>query len=160
MNATVLAKPAGPWAWLWVGGVEEAYDQRLLLARQSPAKLAVRHLEGTRMGMKAGCLAELAAVLQLPPWFGMNWDALLDSLTDLEAEYESGLALIVLHASSLLTSDAELKRFIQTCGAAAERWAEHRPAKALRLVLHAGKTEAKALESRWAKAGQPLELVK
>lgn len=32
---------------------------------------------------KAGLLARLAAALQFPAWFGHNWDALADCLTDL-----------------------------------------------------------------------------
>ncbi|MER6030204.1 barstar family protein [Streptomyces sp. NPDC001851] len=48
---------------------------------------------------KAGLMDAVARTLALPDWFGRNWDALLDSLTDLSVWPEEaagrGLLLVV-----------------------------------------------------------------
>lgn len=46
---------------------------------------------------KAGCLAELARTLELPAWFGHNWDALSDALTE-PSLGERGLVIGLLQA--------------------------------------------------------------
>ena len=45
---------------------------------------------------KAGLMDRCARDLELPDWFGRNWDALADSLTDLRALPESGALLLVV----------------------------------------------------------------
>jgi RNAse (barnase) inhibitor barstar len=55
----------------------------------------------------AGCpdknelLERLAAALRFPGWFGHNWDALFDCLTDLGWRKAPGYVLILLHAAEL-----------------------------------------------------------
>ncbi|MGW0768166.1 barstar family protein [Streptomyces sp. NPDC002676] len=48
---------------------------------------------------KAGLMDRVAGALALPDWFGRNWDALVDSLSDHtvwpEAAVEQGLLLVV-----------------------------------------------------------------
>ncbi|MFI9646838.1 barstar family protein [Streptomyces sp. NPDC052040] len=48
---------------------------------------------------KAALMERIAVALDLPPWFGRNWDALADSLTDLtvwpSGAAERGLLLVV-----------------------------------------------------------------
>ncbi|MFJ5532103.1 barstar family protein [Streptomyces sp. NPDC093261] len=49
---------------------------------------------------KAAFMERVALALDLPDWFGRNWDALADSLTDLtvwpDGAVERGLLLVVL----------------------------------------------------------------
>ncbi len=45
---------------------------------------------------KAGLMDRCARDLELPDWFGRNWDALADSLTDLRALPEAGALLLVV----------------------------------------------------------------
>ncbi|MFE2513530.1 barstar family protein [Streptomyces naganishii] len=47
---------------------------------------------------KAGLMDRVARALALPPWFGRNWDALADSLSDVSAwpeEAAGGLLFVV-----------------------------------------------------------------
>lgn len=44
------------------------------------------HLDTTATPDKAGLLAAVQRDLRLPDWFGRNWDALADALSDLQAE--------------------------------------------------------------------------
>jgi RNAse (barnase) inhibitor barstar len=45
---------------------------------------------------KAGLMDRCARHLELPDWFGRNWDALADILTDLPEGSESGPVLVVV----------------------------------------------------------------
>ncbi|OFE16630.1 barnase inhibitor [Humibacillus sp. DSM 29435] len=54
---------------------------------------------------KASVLREFAIALALPRWFGHNWDALLDSLRELEGSDGRPLALVWDHVRGLRDSD-------------------------------------------------------
>jgi len=50
---------------------------------------------------KEGLLTALAEALAFPPWFGHNWDALEDCLTDMSWWGAEGYVLILRHADRL-----------------------------------------------------------
>lgn len=54
---------------------------------------------------KAGVLDAFAAGLELPDWFGHNWDALLDALRDLDGARGVPIELVWDHASALREHD-------------------------------------------------------
>lgn len=54
---------------------------------------------------KAGCLLQLAGVLALPAWFGHNWDALSDALTEPELVGERGVVLCLQQVESFVCRD-------------------------------------------------------
>jgi hypothetical protein len=70
------------------------FDEAGLRAAASQAGLdfTAVGLEHTRS--KADLLASLAAALRFPPYFGMNWDALSDGLTDLS--WKGAVGYVVL----------------------------------------------------------------
>jgi hypothetical protein len=53
------------------------------------------HANGRRVRTKKRFLAVVARTLRLPRWFGMNWDALADSLTDREWQAHTSHALLL-----------------------------------------------------------------
>lgn len=55
---------------------------------------------------KEGLLTVLAKALAFPPWFGHNWDALEDCLSDMSWREAEGYVLILRHADRL-HSEAE-----------------------------------------------------
>ena len=57
---------------------------------------------------KAGLLARTADALGFPAWFGHNWDALADCLTDLAWRPAPGYVLVFEHASELQESEPEV----------------------------------------------------
>ena len=56
---------------------------------------------------KAELLRRLAGALKLPAGFGQNWDALLDTLRDLEWLHGAGHVLLLDHASDLRQAAAK-----------------------------------------------------
>ena len=57
---------------------------------------------------KAEFLARIAAALGFPAWFGHNWDAFFDCLTDLSWRPALGYVLILEHATELKTTEPEV----------------------------------------------------
>lgn len=49
---------------------------------------------------KTALLARIAAALHFPPWFGHNWDALDDCLTDLSWQPAAGYVLLLEHGGA------------------------------------------------------------
>jgi RNAse (barnase) inhibitor barstar len=62
----------------------------------------------SRCSDKEGLLAEIARALQFPDWFGSNWDALFDCLTDLSWRPAQGYVLIFERAAELRASEPEV----------------------------------------------------
>ncbi|KXP00829.1 barstar family protein [Tsukamurella pseudospumae] len=85
------------------GAALTSADLDSLKRRDRPRVLVAR---GSRMRTKAALLNEVSAVLQFPLDFGGNWDALADSLGDLD--WLGGQALVVLgvaEAEQVLADD-------------------------------------------------------
>ncbi len=86
----------------------------------------VRTIDGSRMRTTGALLDEFAIGLDLPGWFGHNWDALLDSLLGLEERHAHGLLVVSPEADSILT-DAEsrqLRVLLEILEDAGREWAE------------------------------------
>ena len=94
----------------------------------SPLGYFTARLNGEDIRTKAALMAALAAALSFPPYFGRNWDALLDCLRSLpESIKAGGYALIVENSGALLAdSPAELQDFREIAGIAAEFLMEKR----------------------------------
>jgi hypothetical protein len=74
---------------------------------------------------KAGLLERIAAALGFPDWFGDNWDALYDCLTDLSWRQGQGWVLILENAHDLRQAAPEtLDTALATMADAAVAWDE------------------------------------
>lgn len=70
---------------------------------------------------KAELLESIAKALGFPDWFGQNWDALEDCLTDLSWREAAGHVLVLEGSQGLPEDDAGI--LIDVLSAAAEFWA-------------------------------------
>jgi RNAse (barnase) inhibitor barstar len=71
----------------------------LIVTRQT---VAVRRIRGSRSRSTTGLFDELAAALQFPAYFGANWNALSDVLSDLRWLPADEYLLVVEDADELL----------------------------------------------------------
>lgn len=87
--------------------------------------LALFQIDLAGINTKDGFLAALALALGFPEWFGRNWDALEDCLTDMSWQAAGGYVVILAHADEFRTADesgfALALRILQS---AAEFWRE------------------------------------
>jgi RNAse (barnase) inhibitor barstar len=72
-------------------------------------------------------LARIAEALRFPEWFGANWDALADCLSDLSWWPSPGYVMVLEHASEWRAQDREsFDIVLEILGETAVRWAEER----------------------------------
>jgi hypothetical protein len=71
------------------------------------------------LATKAELLAELAAGLRLPPWFGHNWDALYDALCDLS--HLEARRVLIAHADLPLADPDERATYLDLLRDALDR---------------------------------------
>lgn len=91
---------------------------------------------------KAGLLGAMAAALDFPEWFGGNWDALEDCLTDLSWIPSAGHVIVLEGCSALPRDDLGVLRDV--LASAAEYWSER--GKPFFAVLVAGPDSLPELE--------------
>lgn len=102
-------------------------------------------VSGTAGRTRAGLHETLARALDLPDWYGRNWDALADALAD---RLDAGpLTVVVTDAAHLLADEppAQLGTLLDVLGAVAAGGHE-----TLRLVLHDHPDRLPALRDRVA----------
>jgi len=111
-------------------GVYRAVDPPPALdAAAHAAGLYCRHIDLSEAKTKAQLLKLLARELAFPDWFGRNWDALEESLTDLAWLDNDGVALVFDGFASYRRADPEgFSILIDIFKSAAEYWrTEGRP---------------------------------
>jgi RNAse (barnase) inhibitor barstar len=100
---------------------DEAATAVCELARSLGLDCARIDLEGC--WEKGDVLARIASALQFPAWFGQNWDALFDCLTDLSWRPARGYVLVLEHAGELRDSSPEVyDTALGILGEAAAAW--------------------------------------
>jgi RNAse (barnase) inhibitor barstar len=87
--------------------------------------ITVRVLDAARMRTKSGLFDEFASRLDFPDYFGRNWDALDECLSDLGWLRGVAYAILIERASRLLEDEAsdQLLIFLKTIEHAAADWA-------------------------------------
>lgn len=101
----------------------------------SRAGARVCHLKGESISNKAQFLDRIAEVMDFPDYFGKNWDALEDCLTDLAWIEASDLVLIFDRTGNFSrTSPGEWKIALEVLHSAEGYWTEEGPPR-LHLVL-------------------------
>jgi hypothetical protein len=135
-----LRTPRPPWIALLV----KKGAAPLELASAS-AGLLVRALDGGQCGTKDALLAELARAFEFPRYFGGNWDALEECLTDLDWLSADGYLLVVDRADRLLrTRPEDYAMFVKIARSVGRAWATPlsgvgaRPARPFHVLLTVG----------------------
>lgn len=130
------------------------------------ARLVVRTVRGAKMRNVAQLHNEFAAVMQFPSYYGENWDAFHDCLTDLVwLPSEAGYVLLLTDAHLALdTSPSDLEILVRLLASAIAEWAApaeagewwDRPAVAFNVVLACDPAVIDSARERWNRAGAVL----
>lgn len=124
MSLEDLLKPGPPSFHLTSATADDLGDEVAALAASRPSTV-VRRIRGARCRTVAGWFDEMAAALQFPSYFGENWPALADLLTDLSWLPAEEYLLIFEDAEELL-ADAipeALALALETLAEASEEYA-------------------------------------
>jgi len=107
--------------------------QRAESVVRTPDKFVVRVIRGRRCRRAGELFAEIAEALEFPDYFGHNWDALEECLTDLEWLPGKGYVLLLTAAEQILTDDEEeFATFLEVLSDAGEAWASGQGAEGKR----------------------------
>lgn len=124
MDLDALWRPGPP--GLHVAGLD-AGDRQVLqeAATERFDAPAIRVLRGTKATTVPGLFDEAAAALQFPAYFGENWDAFDDCVTDLGWLPADLYLLLVTQAGAFLSAapDDDLRIAAEILGDANRRWA-------------------------------------
>jgi hypothetical protein len=75
--------------------IDAAERERVLRYDAFPSEFAVAVLDGNKAGTRAGFFQEIAGALHFPDYFGRNWDAVYDCLTDFNWLPAAGYVLVL-----------------------------------------------------------------
>jgi hypothetical protein len=155
MRPEILTRSAQPWVHHLVATASDLSDAVVALeASRPPGQIAARVVGGRRATTKQAFLDETAAALQFPHYFGRNWDALTDCLTDLSWLRADAVVLCIADAGHLLEDasgrdvDALLEVMTQALRTVNDEGRGIGP-KSLHLVLHTTPEERDLLQRRW-----------
>jgi len=117
-----LRRAEEPWALAYPASAEQAYE---LAWKLQGAGSVARVLRGSKMTTLAGFFAEIGAALQLPAYFGENWPALHECLTDMLWLRGPAYVLIVTDGDLLFGEDEfdSLPTLLHLAASAGEQWA-------------------------------------
>jgi RNAse (barnase) inhibitor barstar len=122
MRASDLRKVGGPPIVPYRASESHTYELAWRLAADG---LAARVLRGTKMRTDQALFDEVSAALQFPDYFGENWAALEECLTDLTWLPAKGYVLFIVWSELVLVDELDdslalLRRIILRVS---ERWA-------------------------------------
>jgi RNAse (barnase) inhibitor barstar len=88
-----------------------------------PSGFVVRTFDGRKCHTKAGLLGEFARVLDFPSYFGKNWDAFEECVTDLQWLPTPGYLFVITEADQVLPDhDEEYETFITILEESGKVW--------------------------------------
>lgn len=164
MTVADLDLPRAPWIRVLVTEATrdvEAFAKSV--AERRAEKIVVRTLLGERMRDFHGLFDEFATRLEFPSYFGRNYNALKDCLTDLAWLPGDGYILIARDAEMLLAqeSDKDFSALLELLQSVCEQWARpisegevwDRKALPFHVVLQTTSRELSVLRTRLEKAG-------
>ena len=87
--------------------IDAAEREQILHQGAFPPEFAVAVLDGTEAATRAGFFHQLARTLRFPDYFGHNWDAVYDCLTDLNWLPGAGYVLVFDGFDQFATDEPE-----------------------------------------------------
>jgi hypothetical protein len=105
-------------------GVYRAPQAEAILEATQGATLRVSRIGLAGAHDKRALLARVAGAMEFPGWFGGNWDALEDCLSDLSWSKAEGHVLLIEGAAGLPTDERGI--FVDILASAAAAWSERK----------------------------------
>jgi RNAse (barnase) inhibitor barstar len=111
-----------PWVQLLVLKKGQDFDFKSLQDQLS--EFVIKVIDGNKGKSRSDLFSELTNCFEFPSYFGRNWDALDECITDLEWMPGKGYILLLKNADQLLSEDAKESYaiFIDIMKKAGEEW--------------------------------------
>jgi RNAse (barnase) inhibitor barstar len=166
MTVASLDAPNPPWIRVFTAESTDDLEAFVTsVAERCAGNIVVPTLLGARMRDFGGLFDEFATKLRFPPYFGRNYNALKDCLTDLAWLPGDSYVLIIRDAAMVLTQEEEedFSALLHLLQSVSEEWARpvvegeawDRAAVPFHVVLQTTSRDLSTLLGRLAKAGVP-----
>jgi RNAse (barnase) inhibitor barstar len=151
-----VLRPEGPWLHPFVAVESEACDRLGKLQTAGSARVVCRTIRGCKARTTAALFDEFAAALQFPCYFGDNWDALDECLTDLEWLPAGSYVFLITNSTHLLEADApdHLDKLLHLLERAGQDWSKPaggsspRPARGFHILFQCTPQEEPSLHAQ------------
>jgi hypothetical protein len=141
-------------AWAHVAAIPRTRVEEFAATAPQRKHAAVRILRGNRCLVKDALLDEFARGLDFPDYFGKNWDALEDCLTDLEWLSAEAFVIIITNADQILkNSPGDLKTFAGILASASRHWSGAEAPASFHCLFQCEPESADDLKQRLAEGG-------
>jgi len=128
-----LQNATAPWASLLVIPPGTAVTSLV----KPPTGYALRIVQGKNCTTPTGVFKELARALEFPDYFGHNWDALEECLSDLGWLPAKGYVVLITEAQSVIPGDEEeYETLLEILNNAGEAWSKGQTADERRAPFH------------------------
>ncbi len=164
MKLDHLFRSHEPRLHLLLAGESEVCDALWALQRSSEGRAVCRVVRGRKATTEPAFFDECAAAWQFPYYFGENWDALDECLTDLEWLPAEAYVFCVSQGVRLLEKEpsAQQQRLLLSLHRIANEWGRPtptRPAKVFHVLLQCTAEEKPSLDQRLRAAAVPHDVV-
>jgi len=126
-----------PYLHIGLAHDEKVFGQYAYWVNFEESSFAVRVLRGKKMRQLKCCFNEISAAFQFPYYFGENWNAVDECLSDLDWLPAKGYVLLVANTIDILSQekDEELKIFFRVLSSVSVEWTKAQPPKPFHVVL-------------------------
>jgi hypothetical protein len=148
-----IFQPDGPWLHPVVATEAELCDQVAELSKAANLRVVCRRIRGNKARTVQGWFDECSAALQFPCYFGENWNAFDECITDLEWLPADAYVLVVSNGCRLLEAEPprELTLLFATLERAGQEWSKAvagqfpRPPKPFHVLIECNQPEERSL---------------
>ncbi|HEV3081249.1 MAG TPA: barstar family protein [Gemmataceae bacterium] len=167
MDFPLLLRPRPPCLHVLVASEPDACALLTALPDTAAERPVSRLLRGHKARTRAALFDEFAAALQFPCYFGDNWDAFDECLTDLAWLPGNAYVFLIVRSIQLLDQEPadQLQLFLKTVQNAAEEWskpAPHapRPARAFHVLFQCVSEHEAVLSARLSAAAVAFDVLR
>jgi len=164
MKFDQLLRTREPWLHVVLAGESDACDALRALERSSEGRAVCRVVRGHKATTEPAFFDECAAAWQFPYYFGENWDAFEECLTDLEWLPAEAYMFCVIQGVHLLEKERgdQQHRLLLVLQHIAKEWGQStpsRPAKVFHVLLQCTAEEKPSLDQRLQAAAVPHDVI-
>jgi RNAse (barnase) inhibitor barstar len=164
MDEHSLFRAAPPYLHLWIAPLPEAYEFAWSIQQAPGRQAVVRIIRGAKSRSAADFFNECGAALQFPDYFGENFNALFDCLTDLEWLPGDAYLIVATEGDRILEREAEqLGALLEVLQNAAAEWAKAQDSQGVprpfHIVFQCASDRASLLQARVGETGHSLDLL-
>jgi hypothetical protein len=153
MGLEPLLRAEGPWLYPFVATETAAWEFLVSLSARESPRMVARRVRGNKARTVPDWFDECSAALQFPYYFGENWNAFDECLTDLEWLPADAYVLLITNSQHLLEAETpeDKKTLFRILDRTGQEWGQRvsgefsRPPKPFHVLFQCERAEEPSL---------------